>query len=59
MKKTRQKDPKKVAAGRKGGQLSPSNFKNNKDLARRAGQKSAWKRNGGKLKDMPFDFLAE
>lgn len=52
------KDPKKVKAGRKGGKLSPSNFKRNNALAVRAGQRSAWIRNGGKLKDMPPEFLA-
>ena len=38
------KDPKKVKAGRKGGKLSPTNFKNNKALARLAGRRSARKR---------------
>lgn len=43
------KDPKKVEAGRKGGRVSGANFKNNRDLAIIAGQKSAFSRAIGKL----------
>lgn len=50
------KDPKKVAAGRKGGRLSGANFKRNKELASRAGRKSAWLRGSGKLEDYPLEF---
>lgn len=53
----RKKDPKKVAAGRKGGRLSGANFKRNKDLAIMAGRKSAWSRNQKKLKDYPIGLI--
>ncbi len=51
--KTKAKDPKKVAAGRKGGQLSPTNFKRNREGAKAAGQRSAWMKHSGKLEDYP------
>lgn len=51
--KTKAKDPKKVAAGRKGGRLSGANFKRNREGAKAAGQRSAWMRNSGKLEDFP------
>ncbi len=43
------------SAGQKGGRISPTNFKNNPALARRAGIISGWKRRGGKLEDMPLE----
>lgn len=52
----KRKDPKKVAAGRKGGKLSGGNFKNNKEHASRAGRRSAWIRHSGKLEDYPLEF---
>lgn len=54
--KPRQKDPKKVAAGRKGGRMSGANFKNNTDLAARAGRRSAWIRHSKKLADYPLEY---
>lgn len=54
--KKREKDPKKVAAGRKGGKASGSNFKRNKKLASFAGKRSAWARNSGKLEDYPLEY---
>jgi len=57
--KTKAKDPKKVAAGRKGGKASPTNFKRNKRGASIAGQRSAWARNSGKLEDFPLGLLDE
>lgn len=57
--KIRKKDPKKVAAGRKGGRLSGGNFKRNRDRAKLAGQKSAWLRNNGKLADYPLGLIDE
>lgn len=53
------KDPKKVAAGRKGGKASPTNFKRNKRGASIAGQRSAWARHSGKLEDFPLGMLDE
>lgn len=53
----RRKDPKKVAAGRKGGRLSGGNFKRNKEAASMAGRKSAWARNSGKLADYPIGLI--
>ena len=53
------KDPKKVAAGRKGGKLSGGNFKRNKRGASMAGKRSAWMRNSGKLADYPLGLLDE
>lgn len=50
------KDPAKVRAGRMGGKVSGGNFKNNKDHASKAGRRSAWMRNGGKLADYPLEF---
>lgn len=52
----RRKDPKKVAAGRLGGRKSGGNFKHNKEAASRAGKKSAWNRNSGRLEDFPLDY---
>lgn len=46
----------KAAAGSLGGKLSPSNFKNNREAASRAGKISAWKRSGGKLADYPLEL---
>lgn len=43
------KDPKKVRAGKLGGQKSGANFKRNRKAASLAGQKSAWKRHGSTL----------
>lgn len=57
--KTKIKDPKKVAAGRKGGKASPTNFKRNRHGATIAGQRSAWARNKGKLADFPLGMLDE
>ncbi len=57
--KTKIKDPKKVAAGRKGGKASPTNFKRNKRGASIAGQRSAWARHSGKLADYPLGLLDE
>jgi len=53
------KDPKKVAAGRKGGKASGGNFKRNKRGASIAGQRSAWARHSGKLEDFPLGMLDE
>jgi len=53
----RKKDPKKVAAGRLGGQVSGGNFKKNPDRAAKAGRLSAWKRSQGKLEDYPLEFI--
>lgn len=53
------KDPKKVAAGRKGGKASGGNFKRNKQGASIAGQRSAWARHSGKLEDFPLGMLDE
>ena len=55
----KQKDPKKVAAGRKGGKASPTNFKRNKRGASIAGQRSAWARHSGKLEDFPLGMIDE
>lgn len=55
----KKKDPKKVAAGRLGGKKSPSNFKRNPELARKAGLASAFKRNGGNLEDLPTELLLD
>lgn len=57
--KSKIKDPKKVAAGRKGGKASPTNFKRNKRGATIAGQRSAWLRQSGKLEDFPIGMLDE
>lgn len=57
--KNKKKDPKKVAAGRKGGKLSGGNFKRNRERARMAGRKSAWSRNSGKLADYPVGLIDE
>ena len=57
--KTKAKDPKKVAAGRKGGKASPTNFKRNKRGASIAGQRSAWARHSGKLEDFPIGMIDE
>lgn len=54
--KARQKDPKKVAAGRKGGRMSGANFKHNTELAAKAGRRSAWIRHSKKLADYPLEF---
>lgn len=54
--KKREKDPQKVAAGRKGGKVSGGNFKNNKEHASKAGRKSAWMRHSGKLADYPLEY---
>ena len=51
------KDPKKVAAGRKGGKVSGGNFKRNRNRAVLAGQRSAWLRNNGKLEDYPVGLI--
>ena len=53
------KDPKKVAAGRKGGKLSPSNFKRNKRGASIAAQRRQWLKASGKLEDFPLGMLDE
>lgn len=53
------KDPKKVAAGRKGGKKSSGNFKHDREKAVLAGQRSAWIRSKGKLKDYPVPFVDE
>jgi len=53
MTKAKIKDPKKVAVGRKGGKLSPTNFSRNREGAKAAGQRSAWARQSGKLEDYP------
>lgn len=53
------KDPKKVAAGRKGGKLSGGNFKRNRKAASMAGRRSAWARHSGKLADYPLGLLDE
>lgn len=55
----RRKDPKKVAAGRKGGKLSGGNFKHSKERAAMAGRKSAWERQSGKLGDFPVGLIDE
>lgn len=55
--KTKIKDPKKVAAGRKGGKLSGNNFKRNKEGARLAGKKSAWARGERLLADFPLGLM--
>ena len=51
------KDPKKVRAGRLGGQKSGGNFKHNKQAATMAGRRSAWKRQSGKLEDFPLGLI--
>ncbi len=51
------KDPKKVAAGRKGGKLSGGNWKRNRKGASMAGRWSAWRRNSGKLEDYPIGLI--
>lgn len=53
----RRKDPKKVAAGRKGGRISGGNFKHSKERAAMAGRRSAWERQSGKLEDFPLGLL--
>lgn len=53
----RNKDPKKVAAGRKGGKLSGGNFKHSKERATMAGRRSAWSKNSGKLEDYPLGLI--
>lgn len=53
------KDQKKVAAGRKGGKMSPSNFKNNRALASRAGLKSALFKSGKGLARFPIKFTRD
>jgi len=50
------KDPAKVRAGRMGGKVSGGNFKNNRDNAVKAGKRSAWLRNSGRLSDYPLDY---
>lgn len=55
--KTKEKDPKKVAAGRKGGRLSGNNFKRNIEGARLAGKKSAWARGEKLLADFPLGLI--
>ena len=57
--KANTKDPKKVAAGRKGGRASGGNFKRNKHGASIAGQRSAWARHSGKLEDFPIGMIDE
>lgn len=52
----KRKDPKKVAAGRKGGKVSGGNFKNNKEHASRAARRSNWIQHSGKLADYPLEF---
>mgnify|MGYP000869433427 FL=1 len=51
------KDPKKVAAGRKGGQASGGNFKRNKKAASIAAQRRQWLKASGKLADYPLSLL--
>ena len=51
------KDPKKVRAGRLGGQKSGGNFKHNREAAQMAGRKSAWERSSGKLGDFPVGLI--
>lgn len=51
------KDPKKVRAGRLGGQKSGGNFKHNKQAATMAGRRSAWNRQSGKLEDFPLGLI--
>lgn len=55
--KSKIKDPKKVAAGRKGGKASPTNFKRNRQAATIAGRRSAWLRQSGKLEDYPLGLI--
>lgn len=50
------KDPKKVAAGRKGGKKSSTNFKRNRALARKAGRRSAEKRMATRLEDFKLEY---
>lgn len=50
------KDAKKVAAGRKGGRVSPTNFKRNRELARRAGLASAQARLRRKVRLENYEF---
>ena len=57
--KTKIKDPKKVAAGRKGGKVSGGNFKRNRAAASMAGKRSAWARHSGKLEDFPLGLIGE
>lgn len=57
--KTKEKDPKKVAAGRKGGRLSGANFKRNKRGASMAGKRRQWLKTSGKLADYPLGLLDE
>ncbi len=52
----KRKDPKKVRAGRLGGQKSGGNFRFDKERASRAGKRSAWKRSTGKLSDFPLEY---
>ena len=53
------KDPKKVAAGRKGGKASGANFKRNKRGASIAAQRRQWLKAEGKLADFPLGLLDE
>ena len=53
------KDPKKVAAGRKGGKASGANFKRNKRGASIAAQRRQWLKAEGKLADLPLGLLDE
>lgn len=53
------KDPKKVAAGRKGGKKSGGNFKRNKRGASIAAQRRQWLKAEGKLADYPLGLLDE
>ena len=55
--KTTIKDPKKVEAGRKGGRLSPSNFKRNKRGATIAAMRRQWSRGEALLADYPLGLL--
>lgn len=52
----KRKDLIKVIAGRLGGKVSGGNFKNNKELARQAGERSAWAKHSGKLADFPLFY---
>ena len=51
------KDPKKVAAGRKGGKVSGGNFKRNRKAASIAAQRRQWLKASGKLADYPLGLL--
>lgn len=57
--KTDTKDPKKVAAGRKGGKASPANFKRNKHGASMAGKRRQWEKASGLLADFPLGLIGE